>query len=305
MLDLNARVDLDKVNPVQLRVHQKFDGAHVVVAHGPADAQRVLVEQMPLMVGQIQGRRHLHHLLKPPLHRAVALVEVHQVAVLVAHELHLNVLGALDELLQKHGIVAEGIERLVARLEEALFQLLIVADDAHSPTPPAAGGLQHHGVADALGLTTGGFKVVQLGLAALNLGHLALLGHFLGPDLIAERFHHVRIGTHEDDAFLAAAARERSILAQEAVAGVDGVGAVFLGHAQQPFDVQIRLERLIVAANLVGFVGLVAVQRVAVLVGVHGHRGDAQLGGGAQHADGNFAPVGDEQLADVHGESGG
>jgi hypothetical protein len=65
---------------------------------------------------------------------------VHEVAVLVAHELHLNVLGPLHELLQKHGVVAEGIQRLVAGLEEALFQLLVVADEraCRGPPPPLA-----------------------------------------------------------------------------------------------------------------------------------------------------------------------
>jgi copper oxidase (laccase) domain-containing protein len=55
-----------------------------------------------------RARRLLHHLLVPPLDRAVALEQVHHVAVLVAQHLDLDVARPHDGLLQVHRRVAEG-----------------------------------------------------------------------------------------------------------------------------------------------------------------------------------------------------
>ena len=153
MFHLNTGVHFDEVNAVLLGVHEELHGAHVVVAHGPANAQGVVVEALAQALGQVEGGRHFHHFLEAALNRAVALVEVREVAVLVAHELYLNVFGSLHEFLQEHRIVAKGIESLIAGLEKALAQLFIVADDAHAAPAAPAGRLQHHGVADAVGLS--------------------------------------------------------------------------------------------------------------------------------------------------------
>jgi hypothetical protein len=47
-------------------------------------------------VGQADARRDFDDLLMAALHRAIALVQMHHVAVLVAQDLHLDVLGARD-----------------------------------------------------------------------------------------------------------------------------------------------------------------------------------------------------------------
>jgi hypothetical protein len=54
-------------------------------------------------------------------------------------------------------------------------------------------------------------------------------------------------------------------------------------------DVEVGLERLLALADQVALVGLEAVQREAVLVGVDGDGPDAEFGGGAHHADGDLA----------------
>ena len=52
------------------------------------------------------------------------------------------------------------------------------------------------------------------------------------------------------------------------------------------------------AAEGVGLVGDLDVQRVAVGVGVDGDRADARVAAGAGDADGDLAAVGDQHLAD-------
>ncbi len=63
-------------------------------------------------------RRDLDDLLVPALNRAVALVKMHQVAVLVAQNLDLDVLGLADELLDEDVGHAEGRAGLAPRLVE-------------------------------------------------------------------------------------------------------------------------------------------------------------------------------------------
>ena len=50
---------------------------------------------------EIRRRGDLDDLLMPPLHRAIALEEMHQVAVLVAQQLHFDVPRPADELLDE------------------------------------------------------------------------------------------------------------------------------------------------------------------------------------------------------------
>ena len=54
------------------------------------------------------------------------------------------------------------------------------------------------------------------------------------------------------------------------------------------------------APDLVGLVGLEAVQRVFVLLGPDGDRLEPELVGGAEDADGDFGAVGDKDLGDRH-----
>ena len=73
MLDLDARIDLDEVEPAGVGVLQEFHRAGVRVVRRPTEAQRHLAEFLALHVRQVHRRGPLDHLLVPTLHRAVAL----------------------------------------------------------------------------------------------------------------------------------------------------------------------------------------------------------------------------------------
>lgn len=82
---------------------------------------------------------------------------------------------------------------------------------------------------------------------------------------------------------------------------MDGIGAAALCHADDFIHIQIRLQRVIVFADLVSFIRLVAVQRIAVFKSVNGNSWDAQFGGSTGNTDGNFATVSDKEFIDLHG----
>ena len=116
VLHLDARVHLDEEPVVLVHVIEELDGAGVVVADALGQRDGGVAKLLADDRIEIHGRGDLDDFLIAALHRAVALVKVDDVAVLVAEDLHLDVLGAGNVALQEHGGVAEGVERLVLRL---------------------------------------------------------------------------------------------------------------------------------------------------------------------------------------------
>ena len=88
---------------------------------------------------------------------------------------------------------------------------------------------------------------------------------------------------------------------------MDHVHTPLTREGNDPFDVEIRADRPLALADDIGFVGLEAVHRVAVLLRVDRDGSHAKLGGCAKDADGDFAAVGDEEgfSGDRNGRGGG
>jgi hypothetical protein len=104
VLDLDARVHLDEhVLTLTLArgVEQELDGAGVLVAQGLGELDGVGVQRLADGLVQVRCRGDLDDLLVAALQRAVALEQVHDVAVLVGQDLHLDVAWAQDGLLQE------------------------------------------------------------------------------------------------------------------------------------------------------------------------------------------------------------
>ena len=69
---------------------------------------------------------------------------------------------------------------------------------------------------------------------------------------------------------------------------------MLLRHGDDASDIQIRADGFAGLADEVGFIGLEAVESEPIFVGVNRHRADAQFVRRAKHADGDFAPIGDQ-----------
>ena len=115
VLDLDARIDLDEIELAGVGVLQELDGARVDDSRRRAPiCERVSAELARCRVVEKHRRRALDDLLVAPLHGAVALVQVHEVAVRVAEDLHLDVPRAPHELFEVDLVVAERRLRLAA-----------------------------------------------------------------------------------------------------------------------------------------------------------------------------------------------
>ena len=90
MLDLDAGVHLHEVEGAVL-VEQELDRAGRVVADGRGQLDRGFAHLLAQLGRDGRRRRLLDQLLVAALHGAVALAQVHDVAVLVAEDLDLDV----------------------------------------------------------------------------------------------------------------------------------------------------------------------------------------------------------------------
>ena len=91
---------------------------------------------------------------------------------------------------------------------------------------------------------------------------------------------------------------EVGVLGEEAVAGVDRVGAGLRGGVEDLVEHEVGLGGRL-AAERERLVGEPHVRRVGVRLGVHGHAGQPGVLGGPDHPDGDLTAVGDEHLGDL------
>ena len=104
-------------------------------------------------LGRHAGRRRfLDHLLMAALQRAVALVEMNDIAVPVAEHLHLDVARRGDVFLDQHARIAERRLRLALRALERRLEIGVLVDAAHALAAAAGDRLDQHRIADLVGL---------------------------------------------------------------------------------------------------------------------------------------------------------
>ena len=107
MLDLNSRVHLDE-DVVAALVEKELDGARARVSDLLREGDGVGTDLGAQLFREIGRRSELDHLLVATLQRAVTLEEVDDVALLVGEDLHFDVPGVDDGLLEEDRRIAEG-----------------------------------------------------------------------------------------------------------------------------------------------------------------------------------------------------
>ena len=234
------------------------------------------------------------------LDAAFALAEDFDVAVLVGQDLELDVARRADVLLQVDVGRTEGAAGLVLRLQEQRGQLVGAVDDAHAASAAAGRSFQNHRVAD-LGGEFQPFlgRGEHAGRTGQN-GDAEFAHEGAGAFLDAHHADDFGPGTDELDLRRFADFGEGGVLAEEAVAGVDGVDVGDLGGADDGRDVQVA-ARALGRSDADGLVGEAHVRTVAVGLGVDGDGLDSQFLAGADDANGDFAAIGDQDLLKPYG----
>ena len=104
---LDAGIDLDEIEFAAVGILQELDRSRRTITHRPADFERRLAKLPALLIGEERRRRAFHHLLVAPLHRAIALEQMHEISMRVAQDLHFDVARAADQLLEIYLVLAE------------------------------------------------------------------------------------------------------------------------------------------------------------------------------------------------------
>ena len=251
--------------------------------------------------GQAGAGRDLHDLLIAPLQAAFALPEVADGARTVSDDLHLDVPRAREVALGVDGAVAKGRQRLRLAARQRVWQVFEPVNRPRAATPAAGYRLEHDRLAGPERCHEGpcAFRIDRA-VGAGQHGHTSLPRECARSYLVSEEGERLRARAHEGDALFRAAEGEIRVLAEESVARVNRVATVILRDAEDPFDVEVgRHPR---AAKRISFVRPPGVERLGVVVRIHGDGPHAHLGGATDNADGDFAPVRNQQPVQVHNE---
>ncbi len=304
VFDLDARIDLDEVEVVGVRVHQEFDGAGVAIVGCPCQPQGRLAEFDATRLGQIGGRGPLHDFLVAALHRAVALEEMDELALGVAQDLDLHMPRPAHQLLQIDLVVAKGRQGLALGDVHGRAQVGLGGYHAHAAPAAAPTGLEHQGIANGRRQGLGPLQVPGQGARRRHHGYPRLCRQLPRRDLVTQKPHDLGPGADEGDARGGAGLGEIGILGEKAITGVDGIDLVLAGDTDDVGDIQVSRDGFLSGPHPVGLVGLESVQGEAIFVGKNGNCTDAHLAGRAQNTDGDFTAVGDKQTANLFHGSG-
>jgi hypothetical protein len=226
VLDLYAGVHLDKVEVVAL--HQKLHGPGVCVPRLPGQPDSRRGHLLPNFGAYSRRRSLLQHLLPPALHGALPLVEMDDVAVVVAHNLDLHVARPDEQLLQVERPVTEGGLGLSLRDLHGLAELLLVSGHPDAPAAASSRCLDHDGVADPSGCLDSIVGRGGLFRAGYNR-HVGPLRQPAGRGLVAHLLDGLRRRPDEGEPGVPASCGERGILGQETVARMNPFGPGLLG----------------------------------------------------------------------------
>ena len=205
----------------------------------------------------------------------------------------------LEVLLEINRRVAESVLCLRLRIAKRARHLFPHFHAAHPLAAPARHRLEQHRIAP-LGCLRFGFSGRFQGLArSRHYGHASELSRSPRFDLAAHPLHRLRQGPDEDDARFPARARQRRILCQEAVAGMQRLGAAAPRHVQQLVHSQVAFGGRR-GPDEVGLIGQQHVFGGAVDVGVDRDSRDAHLAAGADDAHRNLPAVRNQYLLEHH-----
>ena len=302
VLDLDSRIDLDEVEIAGVGVDQEFDCARVFVSQLPSDGQGGVADFFARVRIERGGGGDLHDFLMAALDRAIALVEVHEISVQVAHQLNFDVPGTGHVFFKKDVRRPEGDLRLALGLFEGGGEFAGRPHDAHPATAASLGRLDHHREAHLLrGLLPRGGALQRLAATRKN-GHADPLGHGAGSDLVAELLQKFGPRTDEDDAVCDAGPGQLGVFREESIAGMNRVDLPLLGQRDDRVDIEVRPDGLARLPDRIGFVSLESVQGKPVLVRVDRDGADAQLVSGPEDADRDLAAISDQKTGDApHG----
>ena len=231
------------------------------------------------------------------LERAITLEQVDDIAVAVAEHLHLDVARREDVLLDQDAIVAEARRGLAPAGGERVREVCRGIDAAHALAAAARHRLDQHRIADRVRFLLQAIGRLVVAEIAGRGRHARLLHQPLGGILQAHGIDAGGAGTDPDQPGIDHALRERGILAEEAIAGVDCLRPGLACGGDDAITDEIGFARGR-GTDVHRLVRLADVQPTRIGIGKDRDRAHAERARGADDAAGDLAPIGDKERAD-------
>ena len=219
---------------------------------------------------------------------------------LVSQDLRLDVAGLIQVALHKALAAAESGDGLTRGGLVEVLDFLAGVGHFHAAATAAEGGLDGNGEAM---LISEGLDLLRAGNGVLGArGHrgVGTLSNVTGGDLVTQLRNGLRRWANPDQAGIDDRLGKVGVLREEAIAGVDGVGAGLGGGVEKLGEVEVRLCGVL-AAEGKGFVGKRDEWGIGVRLCVDGYGCNARVAGRTDNADRNLTAVGHEDLGDVLG----
>ena len=197
-----------------------------------------------------------------------AFMEVDNVAMTVAHDLHLDMLGAPNEAFEENGRVAKGVFGLGLRLIEERVKILFLVDNPHSASSATEGCLDDEREANFPGNFACLLPVGNWILGSRQGVDVSFLGKGTGRHLVAHGVKHLRVRTDELNAGVPTCARKVSILGEKSVTRVNQSHSLFLRNGDNALDIKVSAYRSLFLSQLVCFVGLETMPGEAIFLRV-------------------------------------
>lgn len=214
------------------------------------------------------------------------------VALTVADDLNLDVLGGTDVTLDEARSIAEGSQSLRRSSLEEGDEVLALTDDAHALAAATLGGLDHDGKAILIDEILGFLKVGDGTIGTRDDGNAGVDGQLTSLGLVTKDLEVLHLGTDEGNASIGTGLGELGTLGKEAISRMDGIDAIVLGNLDEILNVEVGTDGCSRRWQEEGLISAPAMRVVAILKGVDGHGFHVELGGGTDDAGCNFRSVG-------------
>ena len=256
---LYTRVNFDKVE-FFIICHEELNRTRVDIIDILHQFQRRIANIPAQLRRQRERRRNFYNLLMTPLNGAVPFKEVNDIAVFVTHDLNFYVLRIDNTFFQVDFIVAEselrfGLSAFICFLEVGHF-----VDHTHPAATATINGFKHNRQAHFFGKAFY-FGIIHNGAVAagdkLNTRFFSLN---TGIDLVAEHDKMFHLRTDKDDTFFMTPFSKFRIFREESVTRMNSINFVFMGDANNIFNIQICVNRFLTLTDQVRFIGTETVQ---------------------------------------------
>ena len=204
MFNLNTRVNFNKVE-VAVRGNEEFNRTGAEVINVFHQLNGCVADCLAQFGFKRKGRGNFHQFLVAALYGAVALEQMHNVALRIAQNLNFDMFRAFKVFFKVNFIAAESLHSFGFSHIVYGFQIFVAVYHAHAAPAAAVNGFKHNGKAVRLHKTVNVFNAVNRAVAARNHRNAGKLGLFARINFVAEHNKVFKARADKNNAFFGAA----------------------------------------------------------------------------------------------------